>query len=390
MGYVQPYAGYVTPMGGDAYPPATATVEPDNPVGGAFTLPSGFIDYVGSFTTTPKTGWEGYTTVTGSHYYNGPGIFAPSNGPTSAIRTVFPTTGGNPSTSMGSPIPNYGTGQPASPTSTFSGLFDFPGARPGSLQVTPGPNRFGGTFRIFSHSTAFFYQYVYLFDPAFYKAYGEWSCLKSGVTCTPDTFRQSVGSTTNNYRIPRFLLNVKGSGTGDGLQSNTAKATTPIGNGGYSTPYGSASFLTIPVQYFGFHVPFTTGWGKASNPVGDDAGVISPRASGYDTDLGGTDITITRTATGVNWNKTLNDITYTYETFKTYLDNVGRVVSMVKPRLVWAFMVPLDTSTDPITSQWQVARLDQLRVYFVPEPVGMLMLGTGIAALLGVSRMRRR
>jgi hypothetical protein len=29
-------------------------------------------------------------------------------------------------------------------------------------------------------------------------------------------------------------------------------------------------------------------------------------------------------------------------------------------------------------------------VYFVPEAAGMLMLGVGIAALLGVSRMRRR
>jgi hypothetical protein len=360
-----------------------ATVEPGNPVGGAFTLPQSFISYIGTFTTTPKTGWEGYTTVTGSHYYNGPGIFAPDNGPSSAIRTVFPTT-------LGNPIPNYGQGEPVSPTSTFGGLMDF--TRAGSLNVTPGPNRFGGTFRIFAHSSAFFYQYVYLFDPAFYKAYGEWSCLKSGATCTPSTFRQSVGSVTNNYRIPRFLLNVKGSGTGDGLQTNTAKATTPIGNGGYPTPSSNASFLTIPVQYFGFHVPFTTGWGRASNPIGDDAGVISPQASGYDTDLGGTLVTVTRTATGVNFNKTLNDITYTYETFKTYLDGVGRVVSMVKPRLVWAYMVPLDTSTDPITTQWQVARLDQLRVFFVaaPEPMGLVMLGTGVVALLGVSRMRRR
>jgi hypothetical protein len=29
-------------------------------------------------------------------------------------------------------------------------------------------------------------------------------------------------------------------------------------------------------------------------------------------------------------------------------------------------------------------------VFFLPEPAGMLMLGVGIAGLLGLSRMRRR
>jgi hypothetical protein len=37
-----------------------------------------------------------------------------------------------------------------------------------------------------------------------------------------------------------------------------------------------------------------------------------------------------------------------------------------------------------------VARLRRLKVFFLPEPGGMLMLGAGIAALLGLSRMRRR
>jgi hypothetical protein len=62
QGYLQPYA---TPsvMGGYIYPPATAIVEPGNPVGGAFTLPTGFINVTGTHSLTPKTAWPGYTTV---------------------------------------------------------------------------------------------------------------------------------------------------------------------------------------------------------------------------------------------------------------------------------------------------------------------------------------
>jgi len=72
------------------------------------------------------------------------------------------------------------------------------------------------------------------------------------------------------------------------------------------------------------------------------------------------------------------------------MKGVGRVVSMVRPRLIHTYRMPLDPTTDPITTNWQVARMWSLKVFFVPEPTAMLMLGAGIAGLLGVSRMRRR
>jgi hypothetical protein len=45
---------------------------------------------------------------------------------------------------------------------------------------------------------------------------------------------------------------------------------------------------------------------------------------------------------------------------------------------------------DPIANIRQLARLWSLKVFFLPEPSGLLLLGTGIAVLLGLSRMRRR
>jgi len=62
---------------------------------------------------------------------------------------------------------------------------------------------------------------------------------------------------------------------------------------------------------------------------------------------------------------------------------------MVRPRLVHTYKVPID-SAEPIENIRQVARLWRLTVFFLPEPAGLLLLGTGIAVLLGLSRMRRR
>jgi hypothetical protein len=63
---------------------------------------------------------------------------------------------------------------------------------------------------------------------------------------------------------------------------------------------------------------------------------------------------------------------------------------MVRPRLIHTYTVPLNTSADPIENTRQVARLWRLKIFFVPEPTGMLLLGVGIAAVLVLSRMRRR
>jgi hypothetical protein len=305
---------------------------------------------------------------------------------------------GNPATTPACINPgncNYGRGAPVTPTTTFGGQYDF--SRAGEINVTPGSNRFGGTMRIFYRPEAFYYQYVYYFSPVNFKGYGGFSCLDEGMwDCTPGTFMSNPGDITAQYKVNWYLLNVSGTGTGKSTppysQSNKAKATTTrTAKGMWPTPNptGNYSFLIQQAQYVNTIHPWTTGFASVKNPVGSP-NVISPQKQGYDISLGGSDITVTYFDWNANFNKTLSEITYTTETYKQYLKNVGRVVSLVRPRLINTYSVPLDPSVDPISNTWQVARMWTMKVFFLPEPAGMLMLGVGIATLLGLSRMRRR
>jgi len=368
-------------MGAYNYPPPTAIVEPGNPIGGAFTLPSGFIDFVGQYTLTPKTAFPGYTSVSGLDYYNGPGRFGPNNGAASPTRIVFPTT-------LGNPVPNYGSGAPTNATTTFDGRYDF--SRAGSLNVTPGPRRFGGTMQLFYRPTAFWYQYIYYFAPAYYKAYGSFRCQNPpGVTCSANGNPSGIGDITSSGMVTRFLLNVKGTGTGMQAGDNTAKATTSTTPSGTAlTPNGLASFIIAKNYYLHTIHPWTTGFASAYNYL--SAYLVRPQEKGYDVRLGGADITVTHVYTSGMFNSTLNAVTYTHATYKQYLQGVDRVVSMVRPRLKHVYQKPLDPSQDPIISNYQSAQAWTLKVFFVPEPTGMLLLGAGIAGLLGLTRIRRR
>ncbi len=372
------YQGWIYPYTTTG-PPAEATVRAGNFVGSPFTLPQSFISYQGTFVYKARTHITGYTTSSVFDYVNGEARFGPNVGPPGTTRLLFPTT-------LGNPIPNYGSGNPTpnAVTTTFDGNYDFD--RAGSINITPNPNRFAGTMRIIYRSPSSFYQYIFVDSPVNYKAYGSFKCERAGVNC--DYLDTEIGVTTTSGMVTRFLLNVKGTGTGDQLQSNTAKATkstTPTGPA--PTPYGNASFITAKNYYLHQIAPWTTGFVSIYNYLSGPQ--VTPQLQGYDKTLGGTDITVTHFGTFATFNTDLSTVTFSYTTYKQYLSSVMRVVSVIRPRIVHAYLKPTSPA-DPIEANNNLAELWTMKIYFVPEPAAVVMMGAGIAGLLGLSRIRRR
>jgi hypothetical protein len=294
---------------------------------------------------------------------------------------------------------NYGTGNPVTATTTFGGRYDF--SRVGSINVSAGANRFGGTMRFLNGPGNAFYQFIFRYSPtSVFKAYGKTRCQRAGVDCTSDPSGpfgpEEIGEITSSFTAVRFLLNQnKLTGTGKGLNTATAKATTPVtpsgtvptvGQGG--TPDGApASYRVARNHYLHLLHPWTTGFGSVYNYQATTP--YNAKYQGYDTSLGGANLTVTNHATNANWNIGLQTVTYTTSTYKQYLTGVKRVVSLVRPRLIHVYEKPLAKNV-PFITNYQASRLWTMKVFFVPEPVGLGMMGAGIVALLGLSRMRRR
>jgi hypothetical protein len=130
-------------------------------------------------------------------------------------------------------------------------------------------------------------------------------------------------------------------------------------------------------RYLNLIHPWTTGFARVHNAKGSgkgttSPGAITPQAQGYDIDLfGETKLTVTRYDWKQVWSPVYSSSSSYTTTVKQYLYGVGRVVSMVRPRLVHTYRVPVDPSVDPITNAWQVARLHTMKVFFLssdPSP----------------------
>jgi hypothetical protein len=373
------YENFLEPPSG----PALATVTSMNAVGKPFTLPRSFIDTMGRTTFYASTAFKGYTSVSIVTYINGEGRFRPNNpyGAATTTRVVFPTTGGNPP-------PNQGTGSPITSTTTFGGDFDF--SRAGSISIVPGPNRFGGTMRIlYNNSTSLFYQYIYYFAPLYFKGFGTFTCEKGGIACTED-YETTVGQITSTGMVNRYLLAGKNTivtvYTPNPTKNILGRDLDPT-KPGYQYRPTVKPYAVSKNYYLHLIAPWTTGKVGIYNP--DNPYLIKPTLTGYDKDLGGADVTVTRTSTVANYKGGAYKVTYMYYTTKQYLPSVNRVVSLVRPRLIHVYQRPR-IPTDPIITNYQALHLWRMKVFFVPEPGALLLLGSAIAGLAGLSLLRRR
>lgn len=315
--------------------------------------------FPGSGDTTSSSSWVASS-------YNGRGRFSPNNpyGAAAYRRVYFPTTGANAP-------PHEGQGGPLTPTTTFAGDFDF--SRAGSMKIRPGPNRFGGTIQ-------------FLFGP------------KARVKVRARIpFYYSLRSTgTFDCRMT--------AGSGPGARHGPLQACTSygesklgvIGSSGVSTHrwYSSSGNILLKATkayWLSTFAPWTTGSVSAQNPLnqgftpGGAKVDLSVQEAGYNESFSPP---VTRTFSYAHYNTTPLGSTTTTMTQKQ-LKGITRITSMVRPRLRHTYFRP-DDPANAIRTPFQLEQIWNLRVYFLPEPSGLLLLGAGILTLAGLSILRRR
>jgi hypothetical protein len=348
--------------GPDKAPAAIATVGSTTVSGRPaprFTAPEKFIvDYTYYGACVPGTCAPGYPESKSWYsYWNVAGSFRPNNsqfgGAAGPTTVVFPTTGGNLT-------PPYNQGQPVYPTSTpcvgggltngvggwncgewahstlgdhyigepisfADGAYDF--SRAGSIMITPGQNRFGGTMHFFYGANHTYYQLITIKTGYISKAYGPQMDVRDPAANTVIGDVQ-YGGPFNIYRM---------------TVGGDKRSTTP--NGGYYSRLN---------PYFYTLAPFTTGMVTGWQPFG--ATNTEFTLTGYDN----------RTPAGLSG-----------------------VVSLVRPRMVHVYSIPEDPN-DPIRMTWASASAWQMDFHFLPEPGSTMMLASGLVLMAGLYRLRRR
>jgi hypothetical protein len=304
-------------------------------------------------------------------YWNQPGSFRPNNsrfgGASMTTTVIFPTVGGNP-------LPPINAGAPVTPTTTpcvggglttttgpgtkfhcgylphdfppggtaggappprkkgdpirfYPGDFDFD--RAGSIMITPGKNRFGGTMLFFYGPNHLYYQRTTING---YETHG-YGPQFDNRTPNANTAVGDVqyGGFWNKYRMT--------------TEFETQRSVTPSGG-----------FYLIEAPYFYTLAPFTTGMVTAVEPHGGQLSEFT--LTGYDN----------RTPLGVKG-----------------------VISMVRPRIVHGYEVPHDIG-ESISLTWAYVSAWQMDFHFegLPEPGGTLMLFSGLVTMAGLHRLRRR
>jgi hypothetical protein len=329
-------------------PPAEAYVGFSTTANGAklapaprFTAPSKFIvDYTRYVTCTPVTCPPGYPESKAWYsYWNLKGSFRPNNsrygGASMATTVVFPTTMGNPTPPFNEGEPAKYPGGPISPTTTpcvsggaagggcgywahdfgthmagdkisfVGGNYDFD--RAGSMMVTPGKNRFGGTMHFFYGPNERKYRYNLYFYPYPSKSYGRQTDVRDPAA---DTHLGDVqfGGGFNIYRMTAY-----------GQQRSTS-----------GTPSSPGDDYVVQARNFYTLAPFTTGMVTAWQPFGNTNTVFT--LTGYD-------------------NRTPNGL--------------SGVISLVRPRLVHTYKIPNDPNEPTRVMASASASAWQMKFHFI-------------------------
>ena len=330
------------------YEPAGGALVGTTPGTPKVTLPRGFIHFgitaPYTFSCVPPPNCP-YAGVAVSIYYleysNYRGFFQSQNpyAPNAFTIHTFPTTGGTPIAKSGNPV---------TPTTRFSGRYDK--YRAGSIKITPGPNRFGGTMRYFQGQNAGWYLFL-TGDTPYEQAFGrQW---RDGVLTTSTyTAPTPMGGTTTVTKMRR-TGNLGHSENSPQVLGNTYPSfeATRINT---SLTTGGGEPATRMQQLFRTTAPLTTGRVEVYQPLG--ATVTTATVTGFDN--------------------------------RTPLGHHGRL-SLVVPWLVHGYVASYDP-TDPVAAPTHSALINQNTITFLPEPAEILQLGAGILGLVGLYRLRRR
>jgi len=354
-----------------------AEVASGNPVGGAFTLPTGWFGYQGTNTFFPSTAWTGYLTQAYYDYQNLQARMGPDNpyGVTGTATMTYTPLGRYPlisTTTMGKKV--Y--------TTTHGGNFGF--SRNGKIKITPGPRNFGGTMRYLKNPDShWWYQYKSVGAPLFFKGYFTSLSTRMGNDVNTKYYDTQVGEVVKYAGGILQLLE-------EDQVTNTVTPTPRFGKTQYR-PLRSPP-VSSRIYYLQLNGPWTTGTVTVTNMTGVTS-FYGAQARGVGDDRlptsGEVDTTLTRTETDIEYKGKYGTYYITQKYYST-LKGVTRIVSLVRPRMVNAYMIPR-LETDPIYSQWQANRVHFMHVYFLPEPSALLMLGSGIVGLAaGLAFFRRR
>ena len=312
---------------GPTYPPATAVFTPN----GGFSIPRHVIHWGTAeldgytFSCVPGTCAPGYPkSIYYYSYYNQKGIFSPNhpNAPTGTAAVTIRKT----------------VTSPGFTTTQFNDAYAF--GRVGSMKVTPGPNKFGGTMRYFYGLNSRWYQLVTNVYPCCEVFYGH--AWRTGMT--------PYGQPSGMMDVTEYDL-MELAGTYINFAGTRAHTYLTTGGG---TPNDPGPYITRQSHYFWSTAPWTTGM-------------------------------ITGFQSGGNY---ISTAVQTGSDNRTENREMG-TLSLVTSHLTHSYINSFNPS-EPVTSPFHNVRVWKMRVTFLPEPGGILLVGAGILGLAGVYRLRRR